>query len=72
MVDVLSSRWNRVRLQIVRRSLVETADGTVAALPAGFAEMDGSLLIMAKERVRVRVTAGEIERLLEAGDVRQL
>jgi hypothetical protein len=72
MADVLSSRWNPVRFQIIRRSLVETTDSTLVALPIGFAEVEGALLIMAKERIRIRVVDGEIERLLEVGDVRKL
>jgi hypothetical protein len=72
MAGDLSSRWNPVRFQVNRRCSAETSAGTVATLPIGFAEMDGSLLIMTKERVRVRVADGEIERLLEAGDMRKL
>jgi hypothetical protein len=72
MVGDLSSRWNPVRFQMVRRCSAETTAGTLAPLPMGFAEMDGSLLIMTTERVRVRVAEGEIERLLEADDMRKL
>ncbi len=67
-----SSKRNPVRFQVVRRCSVETTADTLATLPIGFAELDGSLLIMTKERVRVRVAEGEIERLLEAGDMRKL
>jgi hypothetical protein len=72
MADALGSRWEPHRYQVLRRSLIETATGALMAIPPGFAEVGGSLLLMTREGVRVRIADGEIERLLEDGDLRKL
>ena len=72
MADVWASRWEPQRYQVLRRSLIETIDGALTAIPPGFAEVDNSLLIMAKPAIRVRIVDGEIERLIDDGDARKL
>jgi hypothetical protein len=71
MCDGLSTRWNPVRLQVARRSLVETTASTIATLPVGYAEVHGAL-VMPKEGVRLQLVQGEVERLIKAGDIRSL
>jgi hypothetical protein len=67
-----STRWKPERYQLLRRSLVETIDGALVAVPPGYVEVDSGVFIMSKERVRLRLAEGQIERLIEDGDLRRL
>jgi hypothetical protein len=67
-----STRWNPERYQLLRRSLVVTVEGALQAIPPGYAEVDGGLFTMPKERVRLRPAEGQIQRLVEDGDLRRL
>lgn len=72
-MDRLTSKIrNPFRLQIARRNLVETTAATVEALPVGYAEIVGTLIVMPKEGIRPRLVDGEVDRLVEAGDIMRL
>jgi hypothetical protein len=64
--------WQPERYKVLRQAVVLTIEGHHLTQPRGYAEVDGAMFIMPRDRIRLRVADGEVDRLVRSGEMRAL